>query len=562
MSPDDKVFYGLLAIIGGVYVAGVGTNSIWTTHESYYAVAVQEMLNSGNWLNITFNGEPRLNKPPLTYWLMAVSATVFGLKEWALRLPILLSALGTLGVVYQLGKLLFNRQVGRWAVLLLAVSLQFAWLKHYASPEIPLTFFFTLTLYGLIQGWRTQKASFLVLGFGSLALTLLTKGWPYFFVIYAIFLVYLGIYTRFRLSQVIQTIPRRWFFWGNLLALAVGLSWIGWMYFYYGQEVLEVLHFETSQRMIRSNQGNFWRQWFFYPEVALWSFFPGSLALYYAVYFYAKRGMSGVQPLALPIAWLGVMLLGFTLAKGKLPSYLLQAHPAMALLCGYFIVHSTHLPRRVWRIVWGVPTGAAIVVAISLIVAFDLSVLWYVVLSGLVLLVGWCYARRDRQYAPALAVASTAMVLGVLFVSLYPSLERHRPYWAIQDAIKDYPLTTDSPLIIENRFIHNLPFYTNRQVLRDQPYSWKDIRIIGQRDPVLALVDADYTLPSGYQVLWKGWLYRKGSESHGFRFIWHCWKAQQGDYQHFKHYQLLFCDPHLTDQPLASTPYSSKAYHP
>ncbi|MEO0331672.1 MAG: glycosyltransferase family 39 protein, partial [Bacteroidota bacterium] len=211
---DNRVFSGLLVAIVGVYVAGIGANSIWTTHESYYAVAVREMLESGNWLTITFNGDLRFNKPPLTYWLMAASASIFGLKEWALRLPILLCSLGTLFVTYRLGVALFSKEVGRWALLLMAVSLQFAWLKHYASPEIPLTFFFTLTMYGFVKGLPEQRKGYLVFAFAALSLTLLVKGWPYFLVVYAVLGAFLLLHYRFRLSQIKNAVPLSWFLWG------------------------------------------------------------------------------------------------------------------------------------------------------------------------------------------------------------------------------------------------------------------------------------------------------------------------------------------------------------
>ncbi|MEM9674326.1 MAG: glycosyltransferase family 39 protein, partial [Bacteroidota bacterium] len=242
---NNWVFYGLLAAIVGVYVAGIGANSIWTTHESYYAVAVREMLKSGDWLTITFNGELRFNKPPLTYWLMATSASIFGLKEWALRLPILLCSLGTLFVTYRLGAVLFSKEVGRWALLLMAVSLQFAWLKHYASPEIPLTFFFTLTLYGFARGIQDQQRGYLVLAFTALSFTLLVKGWPYFLVVYAVLVTFLLLYHRFCLSSIKKKIPVRWFLGGSFIALFIGLSWLGLMYLRYEEELLEVLHFET-----------------------------------------------------------------------------------------------------------------------------------------------------------------------------------------------------------------------------------------------------------------------------------------------------------------------------
>lgn len=548
-SLNDQVFYGLLVAIIGVYVAGIGANSIWTTHESFYAVAVREMLESGDWLMITFNGEPRLNKPPLTYWLMATSASLFGLKEWALRLPILLCSLGTLFVTYRLGVALFNKEVGQWALLLMAVSLQFAWLKHYASPEIPLTFFFTLTMYGFVRGLQNRRRGYLFLAFAALSLTLLVKGWPYLLVVYAVLSVFLLLHYRFRFSSVWETLPFGWFLWGSLAALSIGLSWMGLMYLYYEEELLKVLHFETSQRVVRSNQSNFWKQWFFYPEVIIWSFFPASLVLFYASFHYLKRGINTLQKVALPIAWLGVMLLGFTLAQGKLPAYILQAHPAMALLCANFIVQTwqNEKVRRINAWLWGFSIFIAAVFSIGLVAAFRLSEIWYLVVGLLIGVAVWQYTKQNAQYAPVLAVASTVTTLGILFISLYPLLEQFRPYPAIQQAIAEHQISGEISVVIEERFIHNIPFYAQRKVLQSRQYSWDDIVRRGEEEPVLALIKVEHPLPSEYQLLWQGWIYRKGSESHGFRFILHCWEASQGNYQHFQEYYLVYRNPQNTD---------------
>ena len=81
MHPYDQVF-GILLIGLTIlsYFLNLGLNNIWTPNESFYAESVREMLASGNYLDIYYNYEPRYNKPPLLYWLMAISAKLFGLR--------------------------------------------------------------------------------------------------------------------------------------------------------------------------------------------------------------------------------------------------------------------------------------------------------------------------------------------------------------------------------------------------------------------------------------------------------------------------------------------------
>ena len=188
-SPSQKYF--LFAFISIVYLFNFHINDIWTPNESFYAEAVREMFESGNFLDIFYNYEPRYNKPPLTYWAMAASAAIFGMNEFALRLPIVLMGLGSIWLTFLLGRLMYGDKGGIYAMVMMAFSLQLLAVKQYASPEMPLTFFFTLTMYWFLKGYRTEKFKFILLAYVALGLTILTKGYPYLVVIGGI----IGLYT-------------------------------------------------------------------------------------------------------------------------------------------------------------------------------------------------------------------------------------------------------------------------------------------------------------------------------------------------------------------------------
>ncbi len=62
--------------------------------EPLFAEAARQMTVTGDWITPFFNGEPRFDKPPLIYWLMAIAYLLFGVNEWAARLPSALAAAG------------------------------------------------------------------------------------------------------------------------------------------------------------------------------------------------------------------------------------------------------------------------------------------------------------------------------------------------------------------------------------------------------------------------------------------------------------------------------------
>ena len=140
-APHKRQVIFLMAVISALYLFNFHVNDIWTPNESFYAEAVREMFESGNFLEMFYNYEARYNKPPLTYWAMAASAAVFGLNEFALRLPIVLMGIGSIWFTYLLGRRIYGDKGGLYAMVMMAFSVQLLAVKQYASPEIPLTFF-------------------------------------------------------------------------------------------------------------------------------------------------------------------------------------------------------------------------------------------------------------------------------------------------------------------------------------------------------------------------------------------------------------------------------------
>src|SRR5690606_33857985 len=68
-------------------------------------VTAREMVDDGNWLFTTMNGEPRYQKPPLPTWLSAGMGAIFGTNSiWALRFPAALACVGLILVFYRFVK--------------------------------------------------------------------------------------------------------------------------------------------------------------------------------------------------------------------------------------------------------------------------------------------------------------------------------------------------------------------------------------------------------------------------------------------------------------------------
>ncbi len=173
----------VLAGCAGFMFFDLKTPPIILWDESRMAVNALEMHLSGHLRLVTTYGfQPDLwnTKPPLLIWLMDLSASLFGVSEWSLRLPSMIAALATLGLVMS-----FTRRVtqsflsGAWAAVLLAFSVLFFG-EHGARTadyEALLCFLTTAYLYLLffaLHRRRPRAGTILAIG-GLIAAAILTK---------------------------------------------------------------------------------------------------------------------------------------------------------------------------------------------------------------------------------------------------------------------------------------------------------------------------------------------------------------------------------------------------
>lgn len=533
----------LMLVIAALYLFNFHVNDIWTPNESFYAEAVREMFESGNFLEIFYNYEPRYNKPPLTYWVIAASSAVFGLNEFGIRFPIVLMALGSIWFTYLLGKQLYGEKGGIYSMVMMAFSVQLLAVKQYASPEIPLTFFFTLTMYYFIKGYQIKSTKYLMLSYVMLGLTVLTKGFPYIIVISGTIGLFILLNNQFKWAQVWKDIKLIKLHWGIPLMLLIGLSWVIFMYLKNGNEFWEVYYRETFGRALSKKTNG--PKPFFYLEVISWSILPYSLAFFFALIKVVRHRVD-FQKVLFPFCWFIVMLVIFTIAKGKIPTYMIQAHPAMLLVIVPLLL-SYNPEKKLWKGLWSFvflfPT--ILIVGANFVIVQQLklpSVLYLIPAASISLLV-WFHFQKAERNNHLLVAAPFWVMLGVLicFGSVLPRLEQFRPYdemGAVLESRKDIDAKT--PVLIEATLIHNIPYYTKRYAQRDATAD----SINTVRPEALALVrEESLSKLDDFESIWSGLIYDFPSESQFAKFIMACIAAEDGDFSKFANYHLVYRKP-------------------
>ena len=90
----------LIALAVALTVGTAGWGSLYNETDGQYSGAAKAMLRNGSWLIPENDGIPRLVKPPLLYWTLAASMKVFGVNEFAARLPNALAVIAWVTVTF------------------------------------------------------------------------------------------------------------------------------------------------------------------------------------------------------------------------------------------------------------------------------------------------------------------------------------------------------------------------------------------------------------------------------------------------------------------------------
>src|SRR5213592_3364081 len=136
----------------------LGTRSLNEPDEGRYAEIAREMIELNDWLVPHLWYEPHLHKPPLTYWAVAASISVFGQNEWAVRLPLALAGSSGVWVSYLFGLALGGQRVGVWSALILQSSLLYFVMARMLTTDILLTQFIAWAVYFFWESWRSLDA--------------------------------------------------------------------------------------------------------------------------------------------------------------------------------------------------------------------------------------------------------------------------------------------------------------------------------------------------------------------------------------------------------------------
>jgi 4-amino-4-deoxy-L-arabinose transferase-like glycosyltransferase len=318
--------------------------------DAVQAQIAQNMLQSGDWVIARLDGVPYLEKSPLIYWLLACSFRLFGVHDWAARLPLALTVMVLAWITSRYGRWAFGGRAGLYAGLSLATCIGLFLFTRIQIPDAMLTLTVCLAFWSFqraIEPGEDHPRRWASLLAASLGVGLMLKGLIAIVTPAGGVLVYL-LATRQLFSREVWR--RLHVATGALLVLAIAAPWHilatlrmppyfdftmhsgpgeyhGFFWFYFiNEHILRFLNLRYPRDYNTVPRPAFWLLhllWLF-P----WSaYFPAAARLSYNPADRAGRTR------LLALCWTGFLLLFFTFSTTQ-EYYSMPVYPALALLLG------------------------------------------------------------------------------------------------------------------------------------------------------------------------------------------------------------------------------------
>ncbi|MGC8794014.1 MAG: ArnT family glycosyltransferase [Bryobacteraceae bacterium] len=321
MSRDWTIRMGVLApvaLCAVLYLTALDAAGLLGPDEPRYAWIAREMARTGDWVTPKLWGQPWFEKPPLTYWMMALAFRCGLGDDLAPRLPVALASLLFLASYRHALAREFGPRAATFATLILGTSAGWLAYSRIGVTDIPLAVTFSGAMLAALPWLARGDRRLLPLAAALLGLAVLAKGLVP--VVLSLPLIWLG---RRRCRDLLRPAPAAVF-------LLVAAPWYVAMTVRHGRPFIDQFFLQHHLARIYADTLQHVQPWWFYIPVLITGLLPWAplAALTARCRFYADVRLRF-------FLWLTIFgLVFFSLVRNKLPGYLLPLMPAACALAG------------------------------------------------------------------------------------------------------------------------------------------------------------------------------------------------------------------------------------
>jgi 4-amino-4-deoxy-L-arabinose transferase-like glycosyltransferase len=500
----------LLLLAACPYFVDLNGSSIWDANEAFYVETPREMIERGDYIFPTFNYEPRVNKPILSYWIVAGFYHAFGISPGVQRIPIAIGGMVLIAIAFVLARAAappgMATAAAWWAALGLAVSPRLLVLSRRIFIDIYITMFMALTLlfFALSERYPQRRRLFLSLMYVSVGLGVLTKGPIAILLPGLAFAIYLAAHRELgRIRDMMLPL-------GTVIVLAIVVPWYAALYDHSGWgPIKSFLKGENWDRYLQGAGVNADHRgvWFYIPVIFSDSFPWSFLLVPAATMWWRDRARLPGDPSfrirTLLWIWLIAIVGFFSASAGKQDLYIFPIVPAVAALAAVGIVRILDaapgvMGRTGMRPAIGGIGVLMLVIGAGFFALFHGPYAVYVldgsaaigivaVIAGAIILM---LAVRDRVAHALLVTASALIVASWIFViRVLPSFEAYKPAPALAAALERH-VGPDDLIVTYNVALPSLVYYLRRHIAVF--YDHKPVfALLESRRPLYLLLTSD-----------------------------------------------------------------------
>jgi len=476
-------FWWLATLTLVVYGIGMFV-TLFENDSAQFAVMAMRMVQENDFINLFKGPQEYLDKPHMHYWLAALSFKIFGIHDWAYRIPGILATMLAAFSCYGLGKLLYNTNVGRLAALIFMTAQTIVLSAIDVRTDAVLTGFTIFSIWHLVAYIERNSLKNILWGAFGAGVAFSTKGQIALLVIGLCIFCHM-VYTR-KWKQFLN--------WRVVAALVVfALTISPMLYAYYHQFDLHpekvirgkdhrsgiffIFWEQSFERMSGEGMGKNSSDYFFFFHTFLWVFLPWTVLALIAYWERVKifvQNQFRYKPDYEFLTLGGIALIFFIIsfAQFKLPHYMNIMMPLFAVLTASF-VHTLYRHPMVKRtkILLGIQYFIlGLVCVFALVVGFYIFEFKYAYLYVLVvvLVISVIYlVFRKTEYTKKLITisVSTALLLNlVLNAHFYPNLLNYQGGSKMAEKVKELQIPVDRIYKFTERYTWALDFYNQHPV--------------------------------------------------------------------------------------------------
>ena len=358
-----RAWLAVCALALGGLCWGLGSYPLLEPDEGRNVEVAREMARSGDYVLPHLDGLPYLDKPATYFAAVALSLKVLGETEGAARVPSLLFTLGTVLLVWRLGRRMGPPGTGEIAAVALATMPLVLGFSRTVIFDSALAFLETLALVAAWHGFtdeRTRRAWF-ALAWAAIGLGLITKG-PVAVIVPLLIVAVFGLASGTRLRPFFSVRAWPWL-------LVTALPWFVAVSVRRPDFPAYALVYESLKRVATRTAGRTGPIWYFIPVLLAGSFPWIGPAIAAAVRGWTRRARrrdDAGRAAVFVAAWALVPLVFFSLSQSKLPGYYLPALPGVALAAALLLAEAVRDEGARRQAVVGTAVSGAVLAVLAL----------------------------------------------------------------------------------------------------------------------------------------------------------------------------------------------------